>query len=140
MEVKVTIIPAKHWYDYVKFRTEEEVCIAGVTVPKGFVSDGASVPRWLTLIGLVILLITVQFNIIFGSLFGVILAIAPVVFPKLNMYFAAALVHDYCITEKKCSRKQADKIFKQSLKQLNIKPWRYSIMYAVVRIWGVLKG
>lgn len=138
MEVKVTIVPAKHWFDYAKFRTEEDLTMAGITVPKGYVSDGATVPRWLTAVGLLVLLIAFHFGAFYGILLGSVITLIPVVFPKTNMYFAAALVHDYYITKKIGTRRQADKIFRLCLKQLNVQPWRYNAMYIAVRVWGIL--
>lgn len=140
MEVKVTIVPAKYWFGHAKFRTEEDVTMAGITVPKGYTSDGATIPRWITAVGLLILLAAFQFNTFYGILLGSIITLIPVVFPKTNMYFAAALVHDYHITEKLGTRRQADKIFRQCLKQLNVQPWRYNTMYIAVRAWGIITG
>ena len=78
-----------------------------IIVHKGFVSDGASVPR------------------IFWPLF-----------PPMGNYTAAAIVHDYICVEKICSSKDGAKIFLEAMKDLGVpKPVRYP-MYLAVRVFG----
>jgi len=80
------------------------------TIPKGFVSDGASVPHGL------------------WSLF-----------PPLDHYAPCALVHDQiCIWAEsqgsKKARKQGDKLFYGLLLDYGIKKWRAKPMYYAVRL------
>jgi hypothetical protein len=139
MEIKVTVLPAKHWYSFAKFRTEEEFTMLGITVPRGYVFDGATVSRWLTIFGLIVILSSFYFNNIYGITTGCFINIIPVIFPKISTYFAATLVHDFLIKEERGTRRNADKIFRRCLVKLNVKPWRYNSMYLAVRIFGVLK-
>ena len=140
MSVKVTIVPARYFYGYARFRLEEDVIMSDTTVPKGYISDGASIPRSLTVLGLFIVLICCKYDYLSGVLAGSLLTVIPVTFPKINMYFKAAVVHDYQITENLKPRKEIDKDFRRNLKELGVSSWRYNSMYLAVRIWGILKG
>lgn len=80
-----------------------------IVVPRGFISDGASVPR------------------AFWS-----------VFPPFGKYLEAAVVHDY-IYVKLChiyTKEQADSIFKELLEVLRISKLKRNIMYKVVSAFG----
>lgn len=85
-----------------------------ITVPAGFTTDLASIPRILWPI-----------------------------FSPTGKYSAAAVVHDYLykthrIQGTKISRKTADKIFLLGMKALNVKPIKRTAMYAAVRCFGFL--
>lgn len=136
MEVKVTVLPSKYWFGQAKFKTECIVSMQNIVVPQGYVTDGATIPRWIAIVGLLIVLLF--FNITLISFFGCLLVVIPVVFSNTDTYFAAAIVHDYCITSKICSRKLADKIFLLCLKQLKVSFIRYYPMYLAVRMWSIL--
>ena len=81
-----------------------------ITVPKGFHSDLASVPK-----------------------------IARRFVPVHGKYSPSAIVHDYLIENKLFSRKTADDIFNEMNKKLGVKRWRRKIMYMAVRAHGSLK-
>lgn len=76
-----------------------------VTVPKGFITDFASVPRGL-------------WNL----------------FPPDGMYTQSAVVHDYILHEKLYPVKQADRIFYEAMGVLGVPGWKRWIMYVAVRI------
>lgn len=84
------------------------------TVPKGFRTDFASIPR------------------IFAWLI-----------PKNGSHDAAAIVHDYLYRcqpltahSKRISRKDADRLFRRIMRELGTNCVRYNLMYAAVRIGG----
>jgi len=90
------------------------------TVPKGFRTDFASVPR------------------IFQALI-----------PKNGSHDAAAIVHDYLYRYKplvpspaplrsmqRISRRDADRLFRRIMRELGTNCIRYNLMYAAVRIMG----
>lgn len=84
-----------------------------ITVPKGKITDFASVPR------------------IFWF------AISPI-----DDHAKAAVVHDYCYETGYDTRKRCDDIFKEGLEVLNVKPWKVFCMYWAVRLfaWRVWFG
>lgn len=91
-----------------------------VNVPAGFVSDGASTPRWTW-----------------------------VLFPPWADYGQACVLHDYLLEYKKCTDginefkatyKQADVTFKEALNVLGVAKWKVVLMYYSVRLWNILKG
>lgn len=82
----------------------------GVAVPKGFETDGASIPRvlWPFL----------------GSPFS----------PR---YMTAALVHDYLYRfPRGIGRREADDLFRRYLLRDQVKPWLAKVMWLAVRVFG----
>lgn len=78
-----------------------------VTVPVGFLTDFASVPR------------------------------LPLTFALVGAYgHAAAALHDWMYASGKYSRKQSDKVFKNALRSSGIARWRAWIMWTGVRVGG----
>jgi hypothetical protein len=85
----------------------------GVNVPKGFVTDYASIPR-----------------------------LALPLIPKIGRTRKAAVLHDW-LYSKDCdlhiSREKADKIFLDAMRILSVKKWRQYLIYCMVRLFGWLK-
>ena len=85
-----------------------------IQVPKGFVSDFASIPAPLRLF-----------------------------IPKLGLYNKAAVLHDYAyqkhlIDKWILTRKQSDQLFLDAMTDLKVKKWKRNIMYRFVRTFGFL--
>ena len=80
-----------------------------ITVPKDFISDGASIPR------------------IFWSLIGS---------PMTGKYIAAAFLHDFTYFIKTFSRKKSDLIFLNAMKILKVPKIKRKIIYYAVRVGG----
>lgn len=76
------------------------------TVLKGFITDGASIPR------------------IFWSLIGS---------PFTGLYRKPSLVHDKFYATQKVTRKYADRIFLEGMKDEGVSWWRRKTMYFAVR-------
>jgi hypothetical protein len=81
--------------------------IGVVTVPGGFVWDGASVPR-------------ILWNII----------------PAWGTWSGAALIHDKLYRNHDCSREIADAIFWVLMTQDGVANWRAGLMWCAVRLFG----
>jgi len=100
-------IPPKHR----TFRLTEDftVKINGTTylVPKGFVSDGASVPR------------------IFWS-----------IIPRDGVYTPAAVMHDWLYKAGVMSKKDADIIFYKIMRECEVPLWKRRAMYCAVKWFG----
>jgi hypothetical protein len=82
---------------------------AAVTVPVGFKTDFASVPRLLW----------------------------PLC-PPSGRWTKAAVVHDYLCETGECSRFLADAIFREIMRELKVPLWRRVVMYYAVRAYAVL--
>jgi hypothetical protein len=80
--------------------------VQGVTVPRGFVWDGASVPK--------------AFRWLIGD-------------PWECEFQAASLVHDYLYWSHKATKADADLIFRDLLISSGAKSWVASLMYAAVK-------
>ena len=91
-----------------------------INVPKGFISDGASTPRWTWIL-----------------------------FPPWSDYGQACVLHDFLLEKKtytdgvntfKATAKHTDIVFKEALNVLKVAPWKVFLMYNGVRVWNILKG
>lgn len=81
----------------------------GITVPIGFVTDFATVPRLI-------------WSII----------------PPIGRYTKAAVLHDYLYENPYLvkNKKEADKIFLQAMQVLEVEKWKRTTMYCAVRVFG----
>lgn len=78
-----------------------------VTVPRGFKTDLASVPRIVTPL-----------------------------FPTDGKYLEASVVHDYYYAFGIKTKKEADRLFRDGMKVLGVSRWRRWTMYWMVRLFG----
>jgi hypothetical protein len=78
-----------------------------IVVPKGFVTDLASIPR----------------------LFRILL-------PRDDVYMLPAVIHDYLYWTQGCSRSEADSVLFLAMKEYEIDPFRRWIIYLGVRWFG----
>jgi len=80
------------------------------TIPKGFVTDFASVPRcfWFVL-------------------------------PPMGRYGKAALLHDWLYNVKTTTRRGADRVFLQAMLLMGVAKWKAWVMYAAVRMFGWMR-
>ena len=106
---KVDILAPLHTGDKVRYRLLEDITLLGYTAKAGFITDGATTPR---------------------CLWGFI--------PPVDAYFAAAVIHDYLLTELKFKRKKADDVFYQGLKFLKVNIFIRTLMYAGVRLNSII--
>jgi hypothetical protein len=79
----------------------------GIVVPKGFVTDFASIPR------------------AFWSLL-----------PPIGRYGYPALFHDYVYWDQTLKRVEADAVFRDTMVELTVPAWKRSILFYAVRIFG----
>ena len=84
-----------------------DVFIDLVTIPTGFVTDGASIPWFLWSI-----------------------------LPPFGPYLPAAAAHDFLYFAATFSRKGADQIFLRIMEDLEVPLWKRRIMYRGVRVGG----
>ena len=82
-------------------------CSIEVTIPKGFVTDFASVPRFFWRI-----------------------------FPPTGPWCEAAVLHDYLYQKPRCPRFLADALFREAMRELGVPFWRRVAMYYAVRLFG----
>ncbi|HEY96556.1 MAG TPA: DUF1353 domain-containing protein [Dehalococcoidia bacterium] len=78
-----------------------------IDVPIGFMTDFASVPRFLWMI-----------------------------IPRWGKYGNAAIIHDYLYWEQKRSRKEADDVFLEAMGVLGVSPSTKWVMHKAVRVFG----
>jgi hypothetical protein len=86
---------------------ESDVLGRRVTVPAGFKTDLASIPRGL-------------WNIL----------------PKSGRYDRAAVVHDFLYATNGVTRKQADQVLSEAMTYLKVPAWQRRLIYAGVRVGG----
>lgn len=86
-----------------------DISVANIRVPKGFVTDLASIPR------------------IFWSLL-----------PPTATYAYPAIIHDYLYWTQPCDRAEADRILKIAMRELKVSSSRVHVIYTAVRSVGWL--
>jgi hypothetical protein len=96
--------------DTVTYKLNKDITICGVLIPKGFVTDGASVPR-----------------MFWGF------------FPPVLDYFGASILHDYLLSIS-VDWKEAENAFKKALEADGVGAVRLWIMLNAVRLNGFIKG
>lgn len=104
------IPPSNKWYrlvDPISYDVGEAMSGDRISVPVGFETDMASIPRPLWAI-----------------------------LPPFGRYMPAAIIHDYLYMTQERSRKQSDKIFKEAMKVLGVSWHRRNTMYWAVRAGG----
>lgn len=140
MPIEVEILKVDNWVKCNKFRLTKPLHFNGIIVPKGFICDGATISRWLTLIGLIIMIVSVIINITLVSIIGIILTLIPVIFPRISNYFKATIVHDYCIKSNIMPRRDSDLLFLSNLEHLGVSKVRRLSMYITVSMYTIIKG
>lgn len=108
-ELPVTIMLPVNWRDPPRYRLHEGMTVCGVVIPKNFVTDGASVPRYLWPL-----------------------------FPPIGRYFRAAAAHDFLL-DTGTPWKAANRVFERALVESNIPKWRRVMMVKAVKIHGWVK-
>jgi hypothetical protein len=78
-----------------------------ITVPENFVTDFATVPRFMW-----------------------------TAYPKWSRYGSATIIHDYLYYIQKYTRKRSDQIFREALEVLEISKTDRFLLYSVVRAFG----
>ena len=81
-----------------------------IKVPKGFITDGASIPK------------------IFWSIIG----------GPWGKYGYAAVVHDYLYYKHIYTRRRSDQIFLEAMEVLGVSKWKRNTMYVAVRMFSWL--
>ena len=95
-----------------KFRVYKNYCYKGVCVPKGFVSNGANIPR-------------------------VLWSIFP---PNSPEYLSAVVIHDYmCANVGVFTYKEADEMFYKTMLEIGVAKWKAKLFYVCCRIYHRFK-
>lgn len=98
----------KYWYLLENFNWESEAQSAEkVTVPEGFVTDFASIPK---------------------PLWGLL--------PQWARYGPAAIVHDYLYWEQSVTRLRADQIMLEAMQNLKVSRVAIFLIYRALRLFG----
>jgi hypothetical protein len=107
-------------------------------IPKGFISDGATVSRWLVIPSLIMMTIGAVCDWVLFQAIGYCLALTPAMFPRVSNYFSATVIHDFLLSRGQCSRYEADALFHKALLAQGVRPWRAYLMYCGVRFFSVV--
>nr|UVX43029.1 MAG: protein of unknown function (DUF1353) [Bacteriophage sp.] len=107
-EFQFADMPVKYLVKEDQFQFLEDYVTPEVTIPKGFVTDGASIPRFIQ-------------NL----------------YPPYYFYFPAAAVHDYMYTVGTVSRKDADATLRDNIRyRLKMSCRYWLVMWVFVRLFG----
>jgi len=110
--LRIEHIPPEKWWQRARWRLTKPLDIVTHIIPQDFVTDGVSTP----------------------------LLMAWLVSPT-GKAMRAAVLHDYLLSKLKKgeSRKSADKAFFAAMQICDVSYFRASMMYGVVRVYGLLK-
>ena len=97
----------KNWIVYNSFSYQSDILDTTISIPQGFITDGASIPRFF-------------WNI----------------FIPTGPYFQAAVIHDYLYRHQVFTRYQSDNSLLEGMWILHCKLRQYSIIYIMVRLFG----
>lgn len=110
-----------------------------IKVPKGFVTDFASIPSlFISLTGTIIGIIGYFLNLPIIFIIGFLVTIISSVMPNWGKYGKAAIVHDYLYHCKMFDRGISDAIFLESMAVLSVPLIERKAMYLAVRYFGWL--
>lgn len=110
-EPVVRFIPNNKWWSLSEWEVMEPFTgLCGITVPVGFVSDGASIP-WL-------------FRLVFSS---------------TGKYFGAAIIHDYLLEKHRSYFYANEKFERELMLRGDIPKWRIAVLVASVKLYGSVK-
>lgn len=101
------MLDGKSWKVHKEFKYESDVLNTTITIPVGFITDGASIPK-------------LFWNII----------------QPTGPYFRAAVIHDYLYRWQKFTRRQSDDVLLEGMWVLKCKRWQYFCIYTAVRYFG----
>ncbi|ANE34350.1 putative protein (DUF1353 domain) [Campylobacter hyointestinalis subsp. lawsonii CCUG 27631] len=92
-----------------KFRVYKDFIYQGIYIPKGFVTNGANIPR------------------VFWSIFP----------PNSPEYISAVVIHDYLCDEakSKADYKYADKMLYEAMISLEVAKWKCKVFYLACRAY-----
>ena len=94
-----------------KFRVYKDFSYLGVDVPKGFVTNGANIPR------------------IFWSIFP----------PNSPEYLSAVVLHDYmCNNVKLYGYEKADRYFYEAMIEIGVSTWKAKLFYTCCKYYHFL--
>lgn len=107
----------------------------------GFVTDFASIPVSILLANATLCIVVAYYLTLPWLLWiGVLIVILGALVPKIGLQNKAAVIHDALyqgmVTGDTTSRKMADRIFREGMKDLGVAPWKYWLMWLAVRVGG----
>lgn len=135
--MNLILIKPSQWWQAAKFKTVQNKKLQGIIIPVGFVTDGASIPFWLPVVGILLLLIAHCLPVFYIPALGLILALS--LFPRFGKAFDAALLHDFLLTQNPKKWRYANRMFLRQLKTDGIHRSRAYTMFFAVSIYQFIK-
>ncbi|MCV6588049.1 MAG: DUF1353 domain-containing protein [Marinobacterium sp.] len=96
-DVRMLVIPPKKWWKPTRYQLLDDVGVFEHTVPAGYTTDGASVPRWLAAVAGLLAIICHYADLSAGVLLFSAVGAAVAYFPPTGHYLKAAIVHDWLL-------------------------------------------
>jgi hypothetical protein len=137
--MNVEIIIPKSWGMRAKYRLKESVSVGGFTIPKGFVTDGVTLPQWFLVTLILLTGVAVELELM-GAVWFLLFSLLMCVFtPIIGRSLPAALLHDYLLKTGLVPRRTADTIFLSELIRQGIPYWVSYLYFGLVFINSTLK-
>ena len=140
--LKIIVLKKEKWWNTQKYSVVEDFAVGKHSIPKEFISDSCTIPRWLTILGLSIIAVSFIFDFFFlySLIAGIVIASIPVLFPPIEKGGYCCFLHDYLLHNPgKLSRRDIDVILKDCLKGAGVTAWRYGVMFVGVRSFSISK-
>ena len=140
--LKTTTLKKDKWWHKRQYVITEDFIIGEHLIPKGFISDGCTILRWVPVLGLLSFILAILFNSYFFFFIAMLTVIAciPILFPTIEKGGYCCFLHDFILhNPEKFTRKEADLILKNCLKDADVKPIRYLLIILGVRFYSISK-
>lgn len=144
-DINLTLVKEATFSSQAIFKTTADLTIGEEVIPKGSLTDGATMPRWLELLAVVgtltIALIYID-GFIGTSVFLIfwLILFFKYMIPPFGKYVLAVALHDELLKRPDVTRKQADRGMKEALKFLNVNSFLQFWMYRLVRLQSLIKS
>ncbi len=135
----VKIIGSSSWGIRSKYRLTRSVVVSNFTIPRGFETDGMSLPQWLVVALLMLTGICADYNFMLGVGACLLSLLLCAFTPFVGQSFKAALLHDYLLYSGIVPRNEADKFFFVELRNQGIPLWLSSLYYSLVALNTLIK-
>lgn len=135
-DINTKINLPKKWWSSPTYTLLNDTMINDTIVPKGFTTDGTTLSRWVCLCGLCVIGLA-HVTTLWLLPIGLLLVLAPLMYPRVGSDFLAVVVHDYML--KTGSRYQADETYFDVMSWLKTNQFRKWLAYFGVKSLSLFK-
>lgn len=118
----------------------EDLEVQGVTIPKGYQTDATSIPKWLSIPLIFLIIYLTRIDHLLGAFFLGLFTICIFLFDKKDVHFIKqSIYHDYLIDEGNVNRFKADRMYFNALISNNTHVFICIVFYLSVSLVTIIK-